>query len=170
MPRSKSTTMSLTLIAALDLDNGIGKENQLLWHLPDDFQHFKHLTMGHCVIMGRKTLESLPKLLPKRTHIVLSRDKNYQREHCTMVSSIQEAIAVAHEQDEHPFVIGGGEVYKLALPYATTLELTRVQAHFQADTFFPEIDLQVWQLVRQDFHPKDESHPYDFYFETYKLL
>ena len=170
MPRSKSTTMSLTLIAALDLDNGIGKENQLLWHLPDDFQHFKHLTMGHCVIMGRKTLESLPKLLTKRTHIVLSRDKNYQREHCIMVSSIQEAIAVAHEQDEHPFVIGGGEVYKLALPYATTLELTRVQAHFQADTFFPEIDLQVWQLVRQDFHPKDERHPYDFYFETYKLL
>ena len=170
MPRSKSTTMSLTLIAALDLDNGIGKENQLLWHLPDDFQHFKHLTMEHCVIMGRKTLESLPKLLPKRTHIVLSRDKNYQREHCIMVSSIQEAIAVAHEQDEHPFVIGGGEVYKLALPYATTLELTRVQAHFQADTFFPEIDLQVWQLVRQDFHPKDERHPYDFYFETYKLL
>lgn len=170
MPRSKSTTMSLTLIAALDLDNGIGKENQLLWHLPDDFQHFKRLTMGHCVIMGRKTLESLPKLLPKRTHIVLSRDKNYQKEHCTMVSSIQEAIAVAHEQDEHPFVIGGGEVYKLALPYATTLELTRVQAHFQADTFFPEIDLQVWQLVRQDFHPKDERHPYDFYFETYKLL
>ena len=87
-----------------------------------------------------------------------------------MVSSIQEAIAVAHEQDEHPFVIGGGEVYKLALPYATTLELTRVQAHFQADTFFPEIDLQVWQLVRQDFHPKDERHPYDFYVETYKLL
>ena len=170
MPRSKSTTMSLTLIAALDLDNGIGKENQLLWHLPDDFQHFKHLTMGHCVIMGRKTLESLPKLLPKRTHIILSRDKNYQREHCIMVSSIQEAIAVAHEQDEHPFVIGGGEVYKLALPYATTLELTRVQAHFQADTFFPGIDLQVWQLVRQDFHPKDERHPYDFYFETYKLL
>ncbi len=170
MPRSKSTTMSLTLIAALDLDNGIGKENRLLWHLPDDFQHFKHLTMGHCVIMGRKTLESLPKLLPKRTHIVLSRDKNYQREHCIMVSSIQEAIAVAHEQDEHSFVIGGGEVYKLALPYATTLELTRVQAHFQADTFFPEIDLQVWQLVRQDFHPKDERHPYDFYFETYKLL
>ena len=170
MPRSKSTTMSLTLIAALDLDRGIGRENQLLWHLPDDFQHFKRLTMGHCVIMGRKTLESLPKLLPKRTHIVLSRDKNYQREHCIMVSSIQEAIAVAHEQDEHPFVIGGGEVYKLALPYATTLELTRVQAHFQADTFFPEIDLQVWQLVRQDFHPKDERHPYDFYFETYKLL
>ena len=170
MPRSKSTTMSLTLIAALDLDNGIGKENQLLWHLPDDFQHFKHLTMGHCVIMGRKTLESLPKLLSKRTHIVLSRDKNYQREHCIMVSSIQEAIAVSHEQDEHPFVIGGGEVYKLALPYATTLELTRVQAHFQADTFFPEIDLQVWQLVRQDFHPKDERHPYDVYFETYKLL
>ena len=170
MPRSKSTTMSLTLIAALDLDNGIGKENQLLWHLPDDFQHFKRLTMGHCVIMGRKTLESLPKLLPKRTHIILSRDKKYQREHCIMVSSIQEAIAVAHEQDEHPFVIGGGEVYKLALPYATTLELTRVQVHFQADTFFPEIDLQVWQLVRQDFHPKDERHPYDFYFETYKLL
>ena len=170
MSRSKITTMSLTLIAALDLDTGLGKETHLLWHLPDDFQHFKHLTMGHCVIMGRKTLESLPKLLPKRTHIVLSRDKNYQREHCIMVSSIQEAIAVAHEQDEHPFVIGGGEVYKLALPYATTLELTRVQAHFQADTFFPEIDLQVWQLVREDFHPKDERHPYDFYFETYKLL
>ena len=170
MPRLKITTMSLTLIAALDLDNGIGKENQLLWHLPDDFQHFKHLTMGHCVIMGRKTLESLPKLLPKRTHIALSRDKNYHREHCIVVSSIEQAIAITQEQDEQPFVIGGGEVYKLAMPYATTLELTHVQAHFQADTFFPEIDPQRWQCVRRDFHPQDERHAYDFYFETYKLL
>ena len=170
MPRPKSIPMSLTLIAALDLDNGIGRENQLLWHLPDDFQHFKQLTMGHCVIMGRKTLESLPKLLPNRTHIVLSHNKNYQWEQCIVVSSIQEAITVAQQQDEHPFVIGGGEVYKLAMPYATTLELTRVQAQFQADAFFPVIDPQVWQLIKQEFHPKDDRHRYDFYFETYNKL
>ena len=84
--------------------------------------------------------------------------------------TIEQAIAIAQEQDEQPFVIGGGEVYKLAMPYATTLELTHVQAHFQADTFFPEIDLQRWQCVRRDFHPQDERHAYDFYFETYKLL
>ena len=170
MPRSKIFSMSLTLIAALDLDHGIGKGNQLLWHLPDDFQHFKQLTMGHCVIMGRKTLESLPRLLPKRTHIVLSRDPNYQREHCIVVTSIEEAIAVAQQQDQQPFVIGGGEIYRLALPYATSLELTQVQARFQADTFFPEIDPREWQLIRRDFHPKDERHAYDFYFVTYNKL
>ena len=80
--------MSLTLIAALDLENGIGKNNQLLWHLPDDFARFKQLTMGHCVIMGRKTWESLPKLLPKRTHIIISREELPQREHCVVTSSI----------------------------------------------------------------------------------
>ena len=103
--------MSLTLIAALDLNNGIGKHNQLLWHLPDDFAHFKQKTVGHTVIMGRKTFESLPKMLPNRTHIILSREKTFQKEGCIVVSSIEEAIKEAHKQDQSPFVIGGGEVY-----------------------------------------------------------
>ena len=120
--------MSLTLIAALDLNNGIGKHNQLLWHLPDDFAHFKQKTVGHTVIMGRKT---------------------FQKEGCIVVSSIEEAIKEAHKQDQSPFVIGGGEVYHLAMPYATILELTRVQVTLPADTFFPIIDAAEWELVQQ---------------------
>ena len=159
--------MSLTLIAALDLENGIGKNNQLLWHLPDDFARFKQLTMGHCVIMGRRTWESLPKLLPKRTHIIISREELPLREHCVVTSSIEEAIVEAKKRDASPFVIGGGEIYRQTISLATTLELTRVQAHIEADTFFPEIDLTQWELIERVFHPKDERHAYDFYFETY---
>ena len=153
--------MSLTLIAALDLENGIGKNNQLLWHLPDDFPRFKQLTMG------RKTWESLPNLLPKRTHIIISREELPQREHCVVTSSIEEAIIEAKKRDASPFVIGGGEIYRQTISLATTLELTRVQAHIEADTFFPEIDLTQWELIERVFHPKDERHAYDFYFETY---
>jgi len=159
--------MSLTLIAALDLENGIGKDNQLLWHLPDDFLHFKQLTMGHCVIMGRRTWESLPRMLPNRTHIIVSKEELLQREHCVIVSSVEEAILQAYERDNTPFVIGGGEIYRQTISLATTLELTRVQAHLQADVFFPQIDTSQWELVKQVFHSKDERHLYDFYFETY---
>ena len=159
--------MSLTLIAALDLNNGIGKHNQLLWHLPDDFAHFKQKTVGHTVIMGRKTFESLPKMLPNRTHIILSREKTFQKEGCIVVSSIKEAIKEAHKQDQSPFVIGGGEVYHLAMPYATILDLTRAQVTLPADTFFSIIDTAEWELVQQSYHPKDQKHCYEFYFETY---
>lgn len=159
--------MSLTLICAIDENNSLGKENQLLWHLPDDFLHFKNLTMGHSVIMGRKTFESLPKALPKRKNIVITRQKNYMAIGGVVVSSLEEALKEALKDDDNPFVIGGGEIYRVAMPLATRLEITRVHATFEADTFFPEINPSLWKLTRSEYHPKDEKHAYDFSFETY---
>ena len=156
-----------SIIVAIGKNSEIGKGNKLLWHIPEDLKNFKEITTGKTVIMGRKTFESLPKMLPNRTHIILSREKSFQKEGCIVVSSIEEAIKEAHKQDQSPFVIGGGEVYHLAMPYATILELTRVQVTLPADTFFPIIDTAEWELVQQSYHPKDQKHCYEFYFETY---
>jgi dihydrofolate reductase len=157
----------LTLIAAIGKNRELGKDNQLLWHLPDDFKHFKEKTTGHCIIMGRKTFESLPKLLLNRKHIVISRQKDFKFAGCEVVNSIEEAIFEAEKYDANPFVIGGGEIYKLAIPFANCLEITKVNQEFQADTFFPEIDTSVWKLEKSIFHSKDEKHKFDFTFETY---
>ena len=157
----------ISIIAVIDKNNALGKDNKLLCNLPKDLKRFKEATLNQVVIMGRKTFESLPKMLPNRTHIILSREKTFQKEGCIVVSSIKEAIKEAHKQDQSPFVIGGGEVYHLAMPYATILELTRVQVTLPADTFFPIIDTAEWELVQQSYHPKDQKHCYEFYFETY---
>lgn len=162
--------MNVTLICAVGENNSLGKENRLLWHLPDDFIRFKSLTMGHSIIMGRKTFESLPNPLPKRKNIVITRQKNYAPAGCIVVSSLEEALQEAQKDDENPYVIGGGEIYRLAMPLATTLEITRVHSVFQADTFFPEIDPLQWKLIKTEYHPKDEKHAFDFTFETYQKL
>lgn len=157
----------LTIICAIGENNSLGKDNQLLWHLPDDFKHFKALTMGHSIIMGRKTFDSLPKALPNRKNIVITRQKDYSRESCDIVFSLEEAMALAQQNDSNPFVIGGAEIYKLAMPYVQKLEITRVHATFDADAFFPEIDSNIWKLIHSQYHPKDEKHIFDFTFETY---
>lgn len=162
--------MNVTLICAVGENNSLGKENRLLWHLPDDFIRFKSLTMGHSIIMGRKTFESLPNPLPKRKNIVITRQKNYAPAGCVVVSSLEEALQEAQKDDENPYVIGGGEIYRLAMPLATILEITRVHSVFQADTFFPEIDPLQWKLIKTEYHPKDEKHAFDFTFETYQKL
>lgn len=162
--------MNVTLICAIGENNSLGKENRLLWHLPDDFIRFKSLTMGHSIIMGRKTFESLPNPLPKRKNIVITRQKNYAPAGCVVVSSLEEALQEAQKDDENPYVIGGGEIYRLAMPLATILEITRVHSVFQADTFFPEIDPLQWKLIKTEYHPKDEKHAFDFTFETYQKL
>lgn len=120
--------------------------------------------------MGRKTFESLPNPLPKRKNIVITRQKNYAPAGCIVVSSLEEALQEAQKDDENPYVIGGGEIYRLAMPLATTLEITRVHSVFQADTFFPEIDPLQWKLIKTEYHPKDEKHAFDFTFETYQKL
>ena len=129
----------ITMIAAASENNALGKDNTLLWHLPDDFKHFKNRTTGHHIIMGRKTWESFPKPLPNRTHIVISRNKEYHAPDAIVVHHIKDALAFARE-DSHTFIIGGGEIYALGLEYATHIELTRVHGSFEADAFFPEID------------------------------
>ena len=158
----------IILIAAISKNNEIGKSNQLLWHLPDDFKRFKTLTTGHYIIMGRKTFESFPKPLPNRTHIIITRQKNYAVENCIVVSSLEEAIKVC-PKNEDIYIIGGGEIYKQSIDFADKLEITVVDHDFEADTFFPEIDENKWKLDFEEFHPKDEKHLYDFTFLTYIL-
>ncbi|MEG9329032.1 dihydrofolate reductase [Salinimicrobium catena] len=168
MPNSTHSTMAeLTMIAAAGENNALGKDNDLVWHLPDDFKRFKKLTTGHHIIMGRKTFETFPKPLPNRTHIVITRKKDYQKEGAIVVHSLEEALKLAKD-DPQPFIIGGGEIYELALPEADKIELTRVHGTFEADAFFPEIDENNWELVESSFHPTDENHDYSFTYLTYR--
>ena len=156
----------ITLIAAVAQNNALGKDNQLLWHLPNDFKRFKNITSNHFIIMGRKTFESFPKLLPNRTHVIITRQKNYSPENCIVVDSLPKAIAVCPPAEEL-FIIGGGEIYNQSIEIADKLDITRVHHTFEADTFFPEIDLNKWKLTSAELHPKDEKHPFDFTFQTY---
>ena len=156
----------ITIIAAAGQNNELGKDNDLVWHLPDDFKRFKELTTGHHIIMGRKTFETFPKPLPNRIHIVISRNKSYKAEGAIVVESINEALQIAID-DEQPFIIGGGEIYKLGLEIADKIELTRVHKNFEADTFFPEIPMENWQLVQEEYHNKDERHKYAFSYQTF---
>jgi dihydrofolate reductase len=156
----------ITLIAAVSENNALGKDNQLLWHLPDDFKRFKNITSGHHIITGRKTFESFPKPLPNRIHVIITRQKDYQPEGCLIVDSFAKAISVC-PKDEELFIIGGGEIYKQSIEMADKLDITRVHHAFDADTFFPEIDLTKWKLTSEEYHPKDEKHQFDFTFETY---
>lgn len=157
----------VTMIAAAAENNALGKDNDLVWHLPDDFKRFKELTTGHHIIMGRKTFETFPKPLPNRTHIVITRKKNYEKEGAIVVNSLEKALELAKD-DPQPFIIGGGEIYELGLPKADKIELTRVHGTFEADAFFPEIDEKNWTLVSSHFHPKDDRHNYSFTYLTYQ--
>jgi dihydrofolate reductase len=156
----------ITVIAAVGINNELGKDNQLIWHLPDDFKRFKSLTTGHYIIMGRKTFESFPKPLPNRTHVIITRQKDYSVENCIVVDSLKKAFAVCPENEE-TYIIGGGEIYKQSIDFADKLEITKVFHSFEADTFFPEIDPLKWELISEEFHTKDEKHAYDFCFQTY---
>jgi dihydrofolate reductase len=158
----------LTLIAATSTNNALGKDNQLVWHLPLDFKRFKTLTSEHYIIMGRKTFESFPKPLPNRTHVIITRNKNYDApEGCLVVSSLEKAIEVCPKNEE-VFIIGGGEIYKQSIDVADKIELTRVHTEVEADAFFPEIDSNKWKLVFEEQHTKDEKHAFDFTFLTYE--
>jgi dihydrofolate reductase len=131
----------ISLIAAVAKNLAIGKNNQLLWHIPEDFKHFKEKTKGHVVIMGSRTFESLGKPLPNRTNIVIASDKNYQAPGCIMVHSVDEAVVEAKKVEEkETFVIGGGSIYKQFLPLADKLYITLIDKEYEADTFFPPYD------------------------------
>ena len=156
----------IIMIAAVAENNALGKDNELVWHLPNDFKRFKALTSGHHIIMGRKTFESFPKPLPNRTHIIITRQKNYQAEGCIIVDSIEKALSIC-PKDEDSFIIGGGEIYTLGLAYTDKIEITRVHSSFEADAYFPEINKKDWKLEKYEFNEKDEKHKYDYTYETY---
>jgi len=155
------------MIAAAGENNALGKENDLVWHLPDDFKRFKRLTSGHYIIMGRKTFESFPKLLPNRTHVIITRNKDYAPKDTIVVHSMEEALRVT-KLDEEVFIIGGGEIYEMGMKFAGRIELTRVHGEFEADTYFPQIDPEQWDLVKEKFHDKDQDHDYSFTYLTYE--
>ncbi|WP_298142565.1 dihydrofolate reductase [Flavobacterium sp.] len=156
----------IILIAAIGENRELGKNNDLLWHLPDDFKRFKTLTQEHDMIMGYKTFRSLPKLLPNRKHIVISSKKlTSDTDQLIYCGSLEEAVN--YSKTNPTFVIGGGQIYNLSLAIADKLELTRVHGSFDAEVFFPEIPTNEFELVKSEFHPKDDKHAYSFTYETY---
>ncbi len=155
-----------TIIAAIGTNNELGKDNNLIWHLPADLKRFKKLTVGHHIIMGRKTFESIGIPLPNRTTVIITRDKNYKVQDCITVNSLDEALQVS-KKDKTPYIIGGAQIYNQALKIAERLEITYVHAEFEADVFFPKIDLTVWNEIARETHKKDDKNKYDYSFVSY---
>ena len=160
-----------SIIVAVDENNAIGKDNNLLCHLPNDLKYFKSVTQGYPVIMGRKTFESLPKgALPNRRNIVITRNKDLQFERCEMVSSLEEAISLCKDEPQL-FFIGGGTIYNEAIKIADRLYLTLIHHKFEGvDTFFPMIDSSIWQEVFREDHLPDEKHKYGYSFITFDKI
>lgn len=155
----------INIIVAVAKNGVIGDKNSLLWHIREDMVHFRTLTSGHPVIMGRKTYDSIGRPLPKRTNVVITRDTELQIEGCKMAHSLEEAIALFDPQEEI-FIIGGAQIYAQALPLAHRIYLTVVERDYQGDTSFPEIDYSVWrQTSREDFS-RGETFEYPFSFIT----
>ncbi len=161
--------MILSMIAAVANNQVIGNQNQLIWHLPADLKHFKSTTMGHAIIMGRKTFESIGKPLPGRRNIVITNNPKYQAEGCHVAHSLKEAIDLAKGEKE-VFVAGGAEIYIQAMDHHLTrrLYVTRIFANFEGDAFFPPIDEDKWKLIEQTQFEADEKNPYPYAFLCYK--
>jgi len=156
---------TISLIAAMAKNRVIGINNKMPWHLPADLRHFKALTVGKPIIMGRKTWESLPGLLPDRPHIVVTRDADYQAEGCQVVHSIDEALTAAGDVPE-VMIVGGADFYSAMLPQADRLYLTLVETTVEGDAFFPDYRPAEWQLVAQEEHAADEKNPFPYRFLT----
>ncbi|MFT3683093.1 MAG: dihydrofolate reductase [Ferruginibacter sp.] len=160
--------MTISLLVAAAENNAIGKNNQLLWHLPNDMKFFKNTTWGMPVIMGRKTFESVGKPLPGRTNIVITRQADWQADNVVTATGITDAIKKAAATNaKEAFVIGGGEIYKEAMHLASIIYLTRVHAAFNGDTFFPAIHENEWELVSNDDFEADEKHQYAYSFQKW---
>ena len=163
----KFPNKTITIIVAASENNAIGKNNDLIWDLPNDLKRFKKLTSGHCIIMGRKTFDSFPGLLPNRKHIIISnKPQESFSERVTAVNNLDDAIKATGD-DDNPYIIGGGQIYKIAMSYCDKIELTRVHKKFEADTFFPKIDTDKWKLINSEKHEKDERHDFSYTYKTY---
>lgn len=156
----------LSIIVAKASNNVIGGNNDLLWRIPQDLKRFKEITTGHTIIMGRKTFESLPRVLPNRKHIVITRDKNFKvdSDMVHIVNDISSVLDKFKDSDEEAFVIGGGEIYKLLLPYCKKLYLTRVYKDFDGDTVFPNLNLDQWNIINKSevFINEGDNLEFDF--------
>lgn len=154
------------IVAAAD-NNAIGKDNELLWHLPNDLRFFKRTTSGHAIIMGRKTYESVGKPLPNRRNLVVTRQKDYVLEGAEVVHSLEAALARCMNEGE-VFIVGGAEIYRQALPVTHRVYLTRVHAELPGDAYFPDLDERDWVLVSEEKHDPDERHAYGYTFQVYE--
>ncbi len=159
--------MNLAIIVAMARNRTIGAGNMLPWHCPEDLQHFKKLTMGHHIIMGRKTFYSIGKALPGRTTVVVSRDRTLKLEGCTVVQSIPEAIA-ACARDPQIFIVGGAEIYSQTLDLADTLYITEIQKDVMGDAAFPEFDKSEWKEVSREVRRQEAPELLDYHFVTYQ--
>ena len=157
----------LTIIAAVSINNVIGNNNKLIWKLSNDLKRFKNLTTNHSVIMGRKTFESLPNPLPNRDNIVITRDTNYSKPNIQVCSSIEDAINLT-KTDTQPFIIGGGEIYSQTINIVDKIELTRVHEEFDGDAYFPEIPLDIFELINKENYNSDLENEFDYSYLTYK--
>ena len=166
---SNNLNQMITIIVAASENDVIGNNNKLIWHLSKDLIRFKNLTKGHHVIMGRKTFESMPKALPNRTNVVITRNKNYTAKNIKVVDSLENALKVCKD-DPQPFIIGGGEIYRIGLTYAKRIELTRLYHNFEGDTTFPQIDKNIWKEVKNIKMFDIENHNYNFSFITYDKI
>ena len=150
-------------------ENGlIGNKNELPWRLPADLKYFKETTMGHPIVMGRKTFESIGRPLPGRTNIILTRDPDYQANGCLVFHSKDELLGWIEENGTEVFITGGSEVFKLFLDAVNRLYVTRIRATFEGDTYFPELDWKKWRLISAKKGPKDDQNPYDYEFQVYE--
>ena len=163
--------MKISLIVAVAENGVIGKDNDLIWHLPKDMQFFKEITIGHHVIMGRKNFESIPhkyRPLPNRTNIIITRQSEYKAEGCIVVNSVETALEIAKNNgDIEPFIIGGGQIYRIAIEknLVDKIYLTKIHHSFKGDTFFPELSSD-WRETNKTKNKADDKHKYNYDFIT----
>lgn len=164
--------MIVSHIVAVGNNNEIGKDNDLLWKMPNDMKFFMNTTMGHAVLMGRNTFESFGKRpLKNRTNIIITRQADYDAPNCVVVSSIDEGFEYARQQgEEELFVIGGGTIYEQSLPKTDRVYITRIDGAFDATVFYPKLNMEEWKTVHEDHRQKDDRHAYDYTFFTLERI
>lgn len=154
----------ISFIVAMDNNRVIGKNEKLPWHLPADLNFFKKVTMGHPIVMGRKTFESIGRPLPGRENIVITRNENYKTEGCTIINSVSNIKEIEKQIDEEVFIIGGAEIFKETFPIVDRLYITLIDDVFDGDTFFPKFDENLWKLISKEKGIKDDKNIYNYYF------
>jgi len=161
----------LSIIVAIAKNNVIGKDNKLIWHLPEDLKRFKRLTTGHTIIMGRKTFESLGRILPNRHHVILCNDAelNINDENVEVLNDIS-LLDKYINSDEENFVIGGATMYKLLMPYCKKMYITEINKDFDGDVWFPKIDLDKWKITNKEKGLTDENNPFEYEYVTYEKI
>jgi dihydrofolate reductase len=156
----------ISIIVAAGDNRVIGKNNQLIWHLPADLKRFRQITTGHAVIMGRKTFDSINKALPGRTNIIVTRQKDFEKENCLVADSLEHAIELC-KNDNEVFIIGGAQIFEQAIPVTDKIYLTQIHQSFDGDVFFPALDHHQWKVISKEDHAADEKNKYDYSFINY---